>query len=120
MSEYTSEMDRREQKWHVGKEIPIAVIFAIVIAIISNYGMYKAFEQKMLSHIDRTDEKFIEMRAYVDSRTADRIYGQTVREMFRTKDAEIKSLADAIDKMHTTQQAHTVILQEILREVNKK
>ena len=120
MNEETATMDRREQRWHVGKEIPIAVIVAIGIAILSNYGMYKAFEEKMLNHIDRADEKFLEMREYIDSRTSDRIHGQTVREMFRTKDAEIRALATALDKMHSTQQAHTVLLQEILQQVHKK
>ncbi len=110
------EVDRREEireKWHVGKEIPISLILTLLLVVGSNI----AFKQQVEDFMLHTETRLEEMQRDIRERTADRIHSTTVREMFRTKDAEIKSLGVSVAKIENVVEGNTDLLQQILREM---
>ena len=117
------------EKWHVGKEIPLAVIIVVLGVALTNFIGWKLFEAKVESYITATDSKFLEihklmqqrelqMYRMLDERTTDRVSKAEVIQMFATKDVQIEALTSSIDRLYEASVSNNAMLQEILRSGN--
>ena len=114
------------EKWHVGKEIPLAVIVMLIGVVLAQYVGWKIFQASVDSYIASTDDKFLELHAsnnrrdvqflrLLDERTNDRISKAEVVQMFVVKDVQIEALTNSIDRLYEASVSNNAVLQEILR-----
>ena len=114
------------EKWHVGKEIPIAVIIMVLGVGLTNFVGWKLFEGKVESYITSTNGRFIELHKLIqqreiqiykmlDEKTKDRIQKSEVIQMFAVKDVQIEALTNSINRLYEASVSNNAVLQEILR-----
>ena len=114
------------EKWHVGKEFPLAVIVMLIGVVLSQYVGWKVFQNSVDAYIDATEDKFLELHAsnnrrdvqflrLLDERTDDRIGKGEVVQMFAIKDVQINALTSSIDRLYEASVSNNAMLQEILR-----
>ena len=114
------------ERWHVGKEIPIAVIIMVIGVGLTNFVGWKLFEGKVESYITATNDRFIELHKLIqqreiqiykmlDEKTKDRIQKSEVIQMFAVKDVQIEALTNSINRLYEASVSNNAVLQEILR-----
>ena len=114
------------ERWHVGKEIPIAVIIMVLGVGLTNFVGWKLFEGKVESYITATNDRFIELHKLIqqreiqiykmlDEKTKDRIQKSEVIQMFAVKDVQIEALTNSINRLYEASVSNNAVLQEILR-----
>jgi len=105
-----------KERWHVGREIPLAVIITLLIAFGGNIFAVGYFAQKVTSFMDWTKTEFSRQEIKIDNMGADKVHRQTVLAMLETRDAKIDAINISLAALRTTMQANTALLQKILFE----
>lgn len=102
------------EKWHVGREVPLAVISTLCVMILAQIGTWQAFKNEVENYMEFQQDQRIEdiktMRAYVEARTDDRIRGSQVHSMLEVRDVKHEALVKQVDRMSSeiTRLARTV------------
>lgn len=91
------ETDNR--KWHIGKEIPVATLIALVLVIASNFVTYSLFKQEVEIFMASTDKEFTKVYARINEHNAKDLDSATVRAMFRHKDSQINDLKSSLTEI---------------------
>ena len=117
--------------WHPSKSVSIANIIGFISILLVGYIAYDDTIDKLtLASETATRELAVlengynlqidALRSNMEEATKDRIHASTVLEMFRTRDIQIKNLADKMSAMEARQEETNRLLTSIYREMPKK
>lgn len=132
MSEKNIDMtDRRAQRWHMDKTIPIAVIVTLVTYGLINMVAWYVFKSQVTVYMQNNDQKIaelvlaadrrnLEMRAYVNERTVDRITATQVRQMNKTTEVQINNVTNSVDRLNGSINLLNANLKEIWRALPRQ
>lgn len=123
--------DRRAQRWHMDKTIPIAVIVTLVTYGLINMVAWYVFKSQVTVYMQNNDQKIaelvlaadrrnLEMRAYVNERTVDRITATQVRQMNKTTEVQINNVTNSVDRLNGSINLLNANLKEIWRALPRQ
>jgi len=120
-----------DARWHSSKSVSITNTLGFLTLFIGGYWAYDETIDRMdiaqsesnrrISVIETTHEvRLKQMAEKLDGATKDRIHATTVLEMFKTRDIQIKNLAEKMAAMEVRQGETNRLLTAIYREMPKQ
>jgi hypothetical protein len=105
--------------WHPSKSVSISNILGFIGIFVAGYIAYSDTSSKLEEVVTDTTKDVAVLRNIVDEANRDKIHASTVLEMFRTRDVQIKNLAEKMAAMETRQAETNRLLTSIYREMPK-
>ena len=105
--------------WHPSKSISLSNIAGFLTIFIGGYLAYTNTVERINTVVSNTSKDVAVLENIVAEANKDKIHATTVLEMFRSRDIQIKNLADKMSAMEIQQGETNRLLTAIYREMPK-
>jgi hypothetical protein len=106
--------------WHPSKSISLSNIIGFLAIFVAGYIAYSDTSSRLEAVVTDTTKDVAVLSNIVAEANKDKIHASTVLEMFRTRDVQIKNLADKMSAMELQQGETNRLLTSIYREMPKR
>jgi len=114
--------------WHISKAISAGTLIALALAMATSFVTFRDGVQEIKNLVGANSTKIEQvsknsngqiksLNGKLDASTHDRITRETVLEMFKLRDVQIKNLADQMRQMQQQQAETNKLLTNIYREM---